>query len=65
MIPLHGPLLVHDLIFEEFLRRHASAFDDINPRRFATDLLDSLLEYDPTQRPTASEALEHPYFEGE
>jgi serine/threonine protein kinase len=30
----------------------------------AVDLLSKLLEYDPTKRPSAKEALAHPYFTG-
>ncbi len=28
----------------------------------AIDLLSKMLKYDPNQRPTATEALQHPYF---
>jgi serine/threonine protein kinase len=37
----------------------------LNQNKLAFDLLCKMVEYDPTKRITASEALDHPYFKEE
>ena len=39
---------------------HSEAFNQINPK--AIDFLDSLLQFDPDKRPSAQQALQHPYL---
>ncbi len=40
-----------------------SYLDKVSPAAF--ELLEAMFQYDPDKRPTAAEALEHPYFKTE